>query len=149
CSEPGPDRGLAGAAYRTDRGFPSTPSRRQCGYRRHRCDLRRVRDRHELAALPAVASLARHSRINLEPRATALAEKHDAHRVLPFENANAIALSHSSSHNRITSELIIMLSVVLERRTTSPINVHRTQATSLARDGLLTHLVSPEETGDR
>ena len=41
-------------------------------------------DRHVLAALLAVALLAGHPRIDLEPRAATLAEKHDVHRALPF-----------------------------------------------------------------
>jgi hypothetical protein len=37
-----------------------------------------------LAALLATAGLAGHPRVDLEPCAAALAEKHDAHRTVPF-----------------------------------------------------------------
>src|SRR6185437_3427850 len=42
-----------------------------------------------LAALLAMASLAGHPRVDLEPRPATLTEKHDAHRALPFPRDRA------------------------------------------------------------
>ena len=50
----------------------------------HRSEMLRLGDRHVLTAVLATALLARQSSFHLESCAAALAEKHHAHRALPF-----------------------------------------------------------------